>query len=254
MYSLFSKRFRRGFYDLIYRSKSCTYSFQSVPSKKSTINGNQNKERPEDVVRYIRRECNSSQDMVIVTNLRGAYNGKQIITRQALRRHFNFEVSSSKLSGSNVSDANYNNEGNCMFHKKKKLKRGISNYNGMNMNNSMKDDIILSHSCDLYPEENSSRFPNKQRSRIRRYFNKSEGDCANMVSIVRLPHVRPPLHNESEVSQNEPRSGVFSSSYRKRNCKYKVIFNNKTTSEASAIPVVNQDTIKKVCHSLTSTR
>ena len=187
--------------------------------------------------------------MVIITNLRGGgYNGKQIITRQALQRHFNFEVSSSKLSDIMISEDECDaSEDNCMFHKKK-LRRGISNYHGINTNNSIKDSIILTPSTnDLHREENSSRRFLK-RQRCRTLFNKSEGDCANPLSIFKLPSMRPlpGLHNQNEGIYNEPRSGVFSSSEGKRHCKYKVIFHNKTTtsSEASGNQILNQDAMK----------
>jgi hypothetical protein len=223
LYSLFSKRFRRGFYDLIYKGKSCNYGAPTERPGKPAGN-NQNVDNPENILaRY-----NSNNDMVVIMNIRGGYNGKQIITRKALRRHFNVEVSSTNLGDCVTED----NRG---IHKKKHNRVNISKCpNFMTINPCVtKDSVILSPTYEAYScGGNSSRFQSRQKSRTRRYFNKSEGDSANTGPLLRTP--RSLIHNESELNPTETRRSILSSSDRKRSCKYKVVFSNPTTSDISS--------------------
>ena len=222
LYSLFSKRFRRGFYDLIYKGKSCNYSSATERLGKPSLN-NQNIHNPEnnDIVRYT-----SNNEMVVVMRLRGGYNGKQIITRKALQRHFNVEVSSTNL-------VDCVSEDNRVIHKKKhKCVDILKCPKCISINPCCtKDSVILSPTYEACSCENSSKFQSRRRSRNRRYFNKSEGDSANMCPLIRMPHERSLIHIESEFNQTEPRTSILSSSDRKRSCKYKVVFSNRTKSD-----------------------
>ena len=93
---------------MIYKGNCCKYSCTADLLSKSAAN-NPNIDNPEanNAVRYTPKN-----DRVVISNLRGGYNGKQIITRKAIHRHFNVELSSSNL-------ADFVSEDECSTHKKK---------------------------------------------------------------------------------------------------------------------------------------
>ena len=83
LYSLFSKRFRRGFHDLIYRCNSCKcICTVEQPCKQGANKQNIDNAENNTTVRY-----NANNDMLTIPKLRGGCLGKQVITRKALHRH-----------------------------------------------------------------------------------------------------------------------------------------------------------------------
>ena len=89
-------------------------------------------------------------------------------------------------------------------------------------------------SVEIYSHEEYSRFQARQRSRTRYFFNKSEGHGSSTFPLTRKSVVRSPVHIGSEITQTEPKSGIFPRSDGKRSCKYKVVFNNRGTSDTSS--------------------
>ena len=222
---------------MIYKGNCCKFGCQADLLSKSAAN-NPNIDNPEanNSVRY-----NPKNDKVVISNLRGGYSGKQIITRKAIHRHFNIELSSSNL-------ADFVSEDECSTYKKKRKCSKLSKcakciaINHCCSTNS----AITSPNNETYSHEESSRFQNRQRSKTRYFFNKSEGHDANTFPLTRKSVLQSPVHRGSEITQNEPKSGVFSKSDGKRSCKYKVVFSNRATSDTSSTTQPSkQDPVRK---------
>ena len=237
LYSLFSKRFRRGFYDLIYRGKnSCTISCttgnttvrigNNIPTEEKLANGG------------IKAE--TAKDLLQLTKLNKGNNGRQVITRQALCRHFNVESPSSYYVDEDIN--------RMMYHKSSR-----SIYHGLSLRYN--DSIISNPPCYSYANgEYSSKFRTQKTSRTRRFFNKSEGDDCSLVFRFSPP---PSLvcQDESKSSRSENRSRTRSSTTegryslqsssdgKQKNCKYKVVFNNNrpNSSDAASGPISSQE-------------
>ena len=241
LYSLFSKRFRRGFYDLLYRGKSCTISCTTGHTTVRIIDNGPK----EEGVQNGGIKTNTAKDLLQLTKLHKGNNGRQIITRQALCRHFAIEAHSSYY----VSE----DKDNLRLQRKKLRSRGQL-YHGIPFQNHIDDSIISNPPFYTYANgENSSKLRAQGKSRTRKLFNKSEGDdCSIVFRFSPPPSLSGP--DEDKTSQSESRSKTKSSttegkssmmqSSSEEKCKYKVIFNTNrgNSSEASSCPCTNQET------------
>ena len=221
---------------MIYRGKSCTISCTTSPTSLKTINNIPNKEKLENNGIKV----DTTKDRLQLTKIRGGYIGKQIITRQALCRHFNVEAPSSYYVSEDM---------NTTMFQRYNLRNGRQVYQGSYLKSCFDKSIISSPPFHSYANgENSSKFQTRQKTRTRNFFNKSEGD--NRSSIVYRFSPAPSLlcQDESKSSQSESRSRAKSSTTDSRpsimqsssdrkhpNCKYKVVFNSNR-SIANEVP------------------
>ena len=132
--------------------------------------------------------------MLTIPKLRGGCLGKQIITRKALSRHLNIELSS-RIPGDCVSGNNR------VLYKIKssvdmsKCPKSISIKQG-----SSKDNVIPNPAYEVYSCENSSRFQSRPKSRAKRFFSKSEGNSLTTYPMDKMPIVDSPIYKKSKLS------------------------------------------------------
>ena len=237
---------------------SCTTS----PTSVKTINNIPNNEKFEKS----ESKVDTLKGLLQITKIRGGQNnGKQIITRQALCRHFNVEAPSSYYVSEDM---------NTTMFQRGTLRKGGQVYHGLSLKSRFNKSIISNPPFHSYANgENSSRFRTRQKSRTFRFFNKSEGD--NHSSIVYRFSPAPSLlgPDDSKSSQSESRSRTKSSTTEARssiiqssndgkqqNCKYKVVFNNSrsinnevssgSNSNHEAKLLTNKDNIQRIVMSL----
>ena len=199
----------------------------------------------EEGIQNVRIKTKTSKDLLQLTKLHNGNNGRQIITRQALYRHFNIDEHPSYYLGDDL---------DCPRLQRNTLRNFGKMYHGIPLNES----IISNPPFYSYANgENSSKFRTHGRSRVRRLFNKSEGDDCSIVFRF-SPAPSSTIQDESKSSQSEMRSKTKSSttegklsimqSSSEEKCKYKVIFNTirGSSSETSTGPNSNQETSLKL--------
>ena len=184
-------------------------------------------EGDEGLVAYNNREC-----FVQIKKLQcGTYNKKQIITRNALCRHFDVKVSSSK-------SRDYASEDELGIGSKNRCSTS-GNHTKKYINTIDKYGIILS------PLKKDIKVKDKKGkcSRIPHIVNKSTGECSNPNSIVSAPLLRSSFRKENEYYRNESsKSSKFrSSGDEKINCKYKVVFNNRNSSSEACSRTISDN-------------
>jgi hypothetical protein len=183
---------------------------------------------------------NANNDKITIPKLRDNCLGNQIITRKALRRHFNIELSS-RILGDCVSEDN-------LMHYKIKYSVGTSKCPKNIIINPCftKDNVIPIPACEECSRENSSRFQSRPRSGTRRIFTRSEGNSLSTCPMDRIPFLRSPIHNKSKIDILEPRFALFLNSDGQHNHKVMPVFcTNRTTSDTSSnAQSFKQDSIK----------
>ena len=175
---------------------------------------------------------NNREGLVQIKKIQcGTYNKKQIITRNALCRHFDVKVSSSKsrdyASEDELGIGSKNRCGTSGNHTKKYL------------NTLDKYGIILS------PLKEDIKVKDKKGkcSRAPHIVNKSTGECSNPNSIVSAPLLRSSFRKENEYYRNDSSkcSKFRSSGDEKINCKYKVVFNNRNSSSEACSRTISDN-------------
>ena len=161
----------------------------------------------------------------------GTYNKKQIITRNALCRHFDVKVSSSK-------SRDYASEDELGIGSKNRCSTSV-NHTKKYINTLDKYGIILS------PLKEDIKVKDKKGkcSRGPHIVNKSTGECSNPNSIVSAPLLRSSFRKENEYYRNDSSkcSKFRSSGDEKINCKYKVVFNNRNSSSEACSRTISDN-------------
>jgi len=175
---------------------------------------------------------NNVEGLVQIKKLQcGTYNKKQVITRNALCRHFDVKVSSSK-------SRDYASEDELGIGSKN-ICSTSGKHNKKYINTLDKYGIILS------PLKEDIKVKDKKgiRSRAPHIVNKSTGECSNPNSIVSAPLLRSSFRKENEYYRNESsKSSKFrSSGDEKINCKYKVVFNNRNSSSEACSRTISDN-------------
>ena len=199
----------------------------------------------EDGMKNFAIKTKTSKELVQLTKLHKGNNGRQIITRQALYRHFNIDEHPSYYLGDDI---------DCPRLQRNTLRNCGKMYHGI----PFTDSIISNPPFYTYANgENSSKLRTGGRSRVRRLFNKSEGDDCSIVFRF-SPAPSSTIPDESKSSQSEMRSKTKSSttegklsimqSSSEEKCKYKVVFNTirGSSSDTSTCPNANQETTLKI--------
>ena len=120
LYSIFSKRFRRGFYDLIYsREIRCCKCLK-------------NEREDHNTRRCVVRSC--------------GYKGKQVINRQTVLRHFNLRLSSDNQRTLEMTDQRIFDEGNIKQNRSDKRSSSFSDFS------VFRDKMVLTTPYKLYSE------------------------------------------------------------------------------------------------------
>ena len=175
---------------------------------------------------------NNREGLVQIKKIQcGTYNKKQIITRNALCRHFDVKVSSSK-------SRDYASEDELGIGSKNRCSTS-GNHAKKYLNTLDKYGIILS------PLKEDIKVKDKKGkcSRAPHIVNKSTGECSNPNSIVSAPLLRSSFRKENEYYRNESsKSSKFrSSGDEKINCKYKVVFNNRNSSSEACSRTISDN-------------
>ena len=181
----------------------------------------------EELVAY-----NNREGLVQIKKIQcGTYNKKQIITRNALCRHFDVKVSSSK-------SRDYASEDELGIGSKNRCSTS-GNHTKKYINTLDKYGIILS------PLKEDIKVKDKKGkcSRAPHIVNKSTGECSNPNSIVSAPLLRSSFRKENEYYRNDSSkcSKFRSSGDEKINCKYKVVFNNRNSSSEACSRTISDN-------------
>ena len=181
----------------------------------------------EELVAY-----NNRKGLVQIKKIQcGTYNKKQIITRNALCRHFDVKVSSSK-------SRDYASEDELGIGSKNRCSTS-GNHTKKYINTLDKYGIILS------PLKEDIKVKDKKGkcSRAPHIVNKSTGECSNPNSIVSAPLLRSSFRKENEYYRNDSSkcSKFRSSGDEKINCKYKVVFNNRNSSSEACSRTISDN-------------
>ena len=175
---------------------------------------------------------NNREGLVQIKKIQcGTYNKKQIITRNALCRHFDVKVSSSK-------SRDYASEDELGIGSKNRCSTS-GNHTKKYINTLDKYGIILS------PLKEDIKVKDKKGkcSRAPHIVNKSTGECSNPNSIVSAPLLRSSFRKENEYYRNDSSkcSKFRSSGDEKINCKYKVVFNNRNSSSEACSRTISDN-------------
>ena len=175
---------------------------------------------------------NNREGLVQIKKIQcGTYNKKQIITRNALCRHFDVKVSSSK-------SRDYASEDELGIGNKNRCSTS-GNHTKKYINTLDKYGIILS------PLKEDIKVKDKKGkcSRAPHIVNKSTGECSNPNSIVSAPLLRSSYRKENEYCRNDSSkcSKFRSSGDEKINCKYKVVFNNRNSSSEACSRTISDN-------------